>query len=260
VEDILTSFAERRGEAGIFLDYDGTLSDIVPRPDQARPAAGVAALLEQLAREFRFVSVVSGRATPELADWLGPKVDIWGVHGAQHSVGGRTEWSPSATPHLEKMTEVRDAARAALRSKGLPEDLVEDKDLVVALHYRAAADPDAAQTALEQIANDLAEEFGVVRADGRKVIELRPPVEMSKASVILDKARELDFRAVLFAGDDLVDLPAFDAVDELSRAGALGVKVAVDSPEAPKELIRRADLVVDGPRGLVELLSRLTAT
>jgi trehalose 6-phosphate phosphatase len=60
-------------------------------------------------------------------------------------------------------------------------------------------------------------------------------------------------------GDDRIDLPGFDALDALDADGVHTLRVAVDSPEVPTELIERADLVVDGPRAVVELLARLRA-
>ena len=90
------------------------------------------------------------------------------------------------------------------------------------------------------------------------VVELKPPVEFSKAEVVLNRAREVDARAVVFAGDDLVDLPAFDALDELERDGRTCLRIAVSSGEAPSELLDRADLVVEGPEGLVAWLMEVS--
>ena len=255
--DLLDEFLKRRTEAGVFLDYDGTLSEIVEHADQARPVEGVAELLVELAKRFRLVAIVSGRATPELVEWLGPGVEIWGVHGAQRALEGRTEWTAQVASHLSVMAQARDIARDAVDAMD-DGSVVEDKGIVIALHYRPARDADAARAKLEVIADDLVERFDLVRSDGRMVIELRPKVQISKARVVLERARELDLRAVLFAGDDRVDLPAFDAVDELVSEGVVGIKVGVDSPEVPEELLIRADVVVRGPRGLVELLRALT--
>ena len=65
--------------------------------------------------------------------------------------------------------------------------------------------------------------------------------------------------AVCFFGDDVGDLPAYDALDRLSAAGKTTVKVAVSTVEAPVPLLERADLVVDGPLGALDVLHRLLA-
>jgi trehalose 6-phosphate phosphatase len=77
--------------------------------------------------------------------------------------------------------------------------------------------------------------------------------------VVLDRAREEDLEAVAFFGDDVVDLPGFDALDILEKEGARTLRVAVDSSEAPRALIERADVVVQGPAGAVSLLRELLA-
>ncbi|MGI8407945.1 MAG: trehalose-phosphatase, partial [Actinomycetota bacterium] len=84
------------------------------------------------------------------------------------------------------------------------------------------------------------------------------PEEFSKAAVVLDRSRELGLNAGAFVGDDRIDLPGYDALDLLASEGDfLALKVAVDSDEVPEELLRRADLIVDGPQETVDLLRRL---
>ena len=68
--------------------------------------------------------------------------------------------------------------------------------------------------------------------------------------------RDRGVRAILYAGDDLGDLSAFAAVDELRESGIPGVKVCSGSPEAP-EVAQAADIVVDGPAGIADLLETL---
>jgi trehalose 6-phosphate phosphatase len=258
-EDALRPFLDAPEVAGIFLDFDGTLSEIVHIPSEARPLDGVAATLARLAVRFKLVAIVSGRSAAQLVEWFGPEAEVWGVHGAERSVGGRVELSERAEPFSALMARVKeDAARrvAALRIDGV---LVEDKGVMLGLHFRAAADRDRARRELDAIADELAAGYGLRRAGGRLAFELRPPVEFSKEIVVLQRAREATLKAAAFVGDDRVDLPAFDALDELAKQGVATLRVAVDSDEAPPELIERADIVVPGPAGVLELLSRLAA-
>ena len=251
--------AARPERAGLFLDFDGPLPEIDERPSDARPAPGVAAALERVAARFALVAVVSGRSAAELLDWLGPGVEIWGVHGAERTDGGRVVPSERALPYHDLMRRVVADASAAVERLGLPGVLVEDKGVMATLHYRAAPDPGAAARALDALAADLARRHGLARAEGRMAYELRPPAEFSKRLVVLDRARSLGLEAAAFVGDDVVDLPAFDALDELAREGVVTVRVGVDSDEAPPEVVERADVVVRGPAGVVALLERLAA-
>lgn len=254
-DDLLRPFLERPERAGIFLDFDGTLSEIVHVPSEARPVAGATDLLSALARRYAVLAIVSGRSAHELVEWLGPEVEIWGAHGAQRAVDGRVEVSPVAAPFRPLMRTVVSEATAHVERLGLDGVVVEDKDVMVGLHFRNAAERDRARAELDGLAEALATEHGLIRAGGRLAFELRPPVELTKAAVVRERAAGLS--AVAFAGDDRVDLPGFDALDELARAGVATLRIAVSSDEAPPELLERADVVVEGPAGAVELLRRL---
>jgi trehalose 6-phosphate phosphatase len=90
--------------------------------------------------------------------------------------------------------------------------------------------------------------------EGKMVLELVPADRPMKGGAVERLARERGLDAVLFAGDDVADIDAFEALDRLSDEGMLTLRVAVRGPETPEELVGRADLAVDGPGGLVELL------
>lgn len=259
MSDQLAAFKAGADAAGILLDFDGTLSPIVDVPSSARPLAGVPEILARLARNYRTVAIVSGRSAHELVDWLGPELDIWGVHGAERSRPGDTEvvLSPAAARFADTMTRVREEAQRALTSLGIGGTLVEDKGVMVVLHYRAAENTADAQEMLEGLSRHLASTYGLREAEGKMAFELRPPIASSKGDVVLTLAEEAELQAILFAGDDIVDLPAFDALDGLASDGVLGLRVAVTSQEAPIELVERADIVVQGPRGMMELLQQL---
>ena len=245
-----------RARAGIFIDFDGTLSHIVDVPSDARPALGAVEALGLLAEHFALVAIVSGRGTEELLGWLGPKLEIWGVHGAERAIAGEVTLAPEVRPYLPVLARVREAAERALEEPVFEGCLVEDKGVVVALHHRMAVSP-GAEDRLRALADSLASEYGLVRTDARMAFELRPPVDISKGSVVQRRAREMDLSAAAFIGDDLVDLVAFDALDELEEEGTTVLRVAVSSDEAPAELLERADLVVEGVEGAVEWLSDL---
>ncbi len=254
-EELLRPFLERPERSGIFLDFDGTLSEIVRVPSDARPMRGARELLAALARRYAVTAIVSGRSAHELLDWLGPETEIWGVHGAQRTAGGKVELSPAAAPFEDLMRTVHDEAAARVEELGLEGVIVEDKAVMVTLHFRNATDHGRARAALDAVASELVSRHGLTRASGRLAYELRPPVAFTKAAVVRERSRDL--QAVAFAGDDRVDLPAFDALDDLAKHGVATLRIAVSSPEAPAELLERADVVVGGPRGALEFLNRL---
>jgi trehalose 6-phosphate phosphatase len=243
--------------AAVFLDFDGTVSQIVEIPSDARPVEGAREVLSELARRLEVVSIVSGRSAVQLLEWLGPSLEIWGVHGAEHIVDGRVELSDFVAPYAGVMADVRAELEKRCADLAIPGVLVEDKAAVVGLHYRNAPVTREAREKLEALAIDVARAHGLKMLPGRMVIEVKPPVEFSKADVVRRLADEHDVRAAAFLGDDVGDLSAFDALDELAARGVATVRVGVRSHESPSELLERADEVVDGPEEAVDWLRSL---
>jgi len=254
MHEALRAIKEQSQRAGLFLDFDGTLSEIVEDPAGARPLEGVSGVLMELTRAYALVAIVSGRDANQLVEWLGPWVEIWGVHGAQRAVGGRVELTEEAKTHRELILEARGEAERRVAELGIEGALVEDKEVAFNLHFRASPNPSRAKQALDELSREIAQRFGLRRKEGRMSFELNPPSEFSKAGVVLERSLQEELSAVAFIGDDAVDLPAFDALDRLAERGLATVRVAVSSEEAPKELIERADVVVEGPAGVLKLL------
>ena len=230
------------------LDYDGTLSPIVADAAAALPQEGVPDLLARLRDRLGLVAVVSGRPIDFLAPLLPPGLVLAGLYGLELAVDDQRLDHPQSGNWREVVDDV--AGRAEIRG---PAGVgVERKGLSLTLHYRTVPDQEAATAAY---AAEEAHRSGLVARPARMSWELHPPIEVDKGTAVLDLAD--DFAAVAFAGDDVGDLPGFDALDELADRGVATLRIAVDSPEAPPELLERADIVVDGPQGLVTLLESL---
>ncbi|CAL9309582.1 trehalose-phosphatase [Streptomyces sp. SudanB52_2052] len=245
------------GKALIGLDFDGTLAPIVADPERARAHPEAVPALAALAPKVAAVAVVTGRPA-EVAVRNGAFAD---VPGLEHLVVlghyGAERWdarsgeitAPAPHPGVEA---VRAELPGLLEGSGT---WVEDKGRAVAVHTRRAPDPQAAFEALRSPLTDLATRHGLIVEPGRMVLELRPP-GMDKGVALSDFAREIGAGSVLYAGDDLGDLPAYAAVDALRSDGTPGLLVCSGSDEVT-ELRERADLVVDGPEGVVALLAAL---
>jgi len=250
----------------VALDYDGTLSHIVSRPMDATPVPGAVDALRALAARVGTLAIITGRPVDALLELTGLPADgegdealenltILGQYGLQRWEGASGKMtSPEPLPGV---AAVRAQLPEVLRDAP-PGVTVEDKVQALVVHVRRAADPDAALGALTPALRQLAEEHGLEAAPGKKVLELRPP-HHDKGRALRELVDERSARAVLMAGDDLGDLPAFDAVETLRSAGVAGLTVCSDGPEVPAALRERADLVVDGPTGVVALLQVLAA-
>lgn len=252
-EELLQPFLVDPSRAAVISDFDGTLAPIVDDPEKSEALDGAQHLLTQLSDEYGCVAVVSGRPLRFLRDRLGsgPKVKLRGIYGLESS----REGEPTEDSTAEQW---RDAV-AAVAERGDAEApagvTIERKGLSVTIHYRTA--PEAAPWADAWSAAQ-ADASGLLRHPGRMSWELIPPVPVDKGTTVLDLGSGFD--AVCFIGDDKGDLPAFQALDELARRGAYVLKVVVDSPEVPADLLREADVTVDGPAGALDLLRRLART
>jgi trehalose 6-phosphate phosphatase len=253
--DALDPIRAEPGRAGIFTDFDGTLSEIAPTPGEAVAVPGARETLEALAGIYDLVAVISGRRAADLASLLGRPAGVrwYGLYGLEVERGAV---DPMAETLLERVTELLpevEAVAAAVRGA-----IVEPKGLQVAIHYRAASDPEGAARVLRERLRPIADRAGLKVLEGKKVLELAPERGSTKGDVVERTTRSRDLRAILYAGDDLADREAFAAVERLRARGVTGVTVAVRSAETPEELLNRADLVVDGPGELVGLLGTLT--
>jgi trehalose 6-phosphate phosphatase len=234
--DLLARLAERPAEAAILLDVDGTLAPIVSQPDEAVVPERTRAVLSGLAERYGLVACLSGRPGADAAR-------IVGVEGVRYVGEHGLELEPGADEWAEQL-----AAFAAL----VDWPAEEGKRLTLSFHYRSADDVAAAESALRAVA-DRALEEGLRPRWGRRVLEIRPPVRADKGTAVVRLLGESGLRRALYAGDDTTDVDAFRGLDGLEVA----VRIAVVSDEAPDQLAHAADLLVEDPEALAEVLARL---
>jgi len=240
----------------VAVDFDGTLAPIVPDPADSRPAPGAIAALRAIAERGGQVAVITGRDARTAVELGGldavPGLVVAGLYGAEQWHDGVL----TTLPEPEAMTRLR-AELPPVVAQGDPRLWIEDKRLSLVVHGRLAPDPEVALDPLRDPVAKLGEGLGLDVHPGRGVIELRLP-GYDKGSALRHVVDELHPTGVLFVGDDLGDLPAFAAVAGLRRAGTPAWSVAVASAEVP-EVADAADIRVDGPAGVVALLTALTS-
>lgn len=245
--------------AAVFCDIDGVLAPIVRRAEDAKVSQEASLLLGRLARRYGCVACVSGRSAAEARRLVGVGgIAYAGSHGAELLEPGAT--SPRTNPAF-KSWEGRVKDFVAARDNPDLRRLrvrIEDKGPIAALHWRGAPDEEAARGRVEELARE-AEDAGLATHWGRKVLELRPPVSFDKGQAVRDMVERAEVRAAVYGGDDTTDLDAFDALSALIEEGRLdaAVRVGVGSEEGPREIVERADVVVDGVRGFTQVLVAL---
>jgi trehalose 6-phosphate phosphatase len=253
--DAVKKLAADPGATSIVTDFDGTLALVVADPEAVWAIDGVVDSLAAAARSFRRTAVVSGRPASFLLSRLTGTdgqipagVSLAGLYGMELVEGDTVTVHPDALTWVPEVDKVVAAAEA-----GAPPGVgIERKGLSVTLHVRTV--PHEAHWA-ETFAEAHARLSGLVVHPGRMSWELRPPVDVDKGTTVDDIIA--GSTAACFMGDDIGDLPAFDALDRFAAAGGHAVRIAVDSAEAPRQLMKRADVVADGPAAAVDLLAWL---
>ncbi|MFJ4920941.1 trehalose-phosphatase [Streptomyces sp. NPDC088725] len=255
----LAAFLAAPGKAVVVLDFDGTLAEIVPDPEQARAHPRAVPALAALAPNVASVAVLTGRPAGLAVRYGG----FAGVPGLDHLVVlghyGAERWDAiTGTVNTPEPHPGVAAARAELpgfldRFGSWEGTWIEEKGQAVAVHTRRATDPQAAFEALRGPLADLAAKHGLVLEPGRMVLELRPP-GVDKGVALKEYVREVGAETVVYAGDDLGDLAAFAAVEELRAAGHPALLIA--SGDVP-EVTGKADLLLSGPAALADFLAAL---
>lgn len=258
----LAAFLADPVRALVSLDFDGTLAPVVERPEDAAPAAGAIASVAALSAVVGTVVILTGRAAPDVVARAGlvdapglERLVVLGHYGLQRWEGRTGQVvGPSPAPGLQAVAL---ALPGLLASAGASEARIEDKQHSMAVHARGLESPGQVLDGLRRPLAALAAAHGLEVVPGRLVLELRPP-GTDKGRALEALIRTTHPSAVLVVGDDLGDLPAFEAVRRARDQGTPGLMVCSGSVEAP-DVAAAADLVVDGPTGVVRLLTALVA-
>ena len=234
---LLAPLVEAPEASALIFDVDGTLAPIAARPELAAVPEATREEIRRLAGRYLLVACVSGRAGEDARRLVG-------VDGVAYVGNHGLELDPRADEFAARVARFRDGVSWP----------VEDKRLSLTHHYREADDEEAARAELERVA-ERAHATGLVPRWGRKVLEVRPPIEADKGTAVTTLLAAASARRALYAGDDTTDLDGFTG---LSSAGLEhAVRVAVASDEGPSELREAADLVVPSPQAFAELLRSL---
>ncbi|GAA4118437.1 trehalose-phosphatase [Nocardioides fonticola] len=258
----------RAARTVVGLDFDGTLAPLVDDPERAHIHPGAAEVLADLATGVAAIAVITGRPArqvlalgglEEVGDALaarGTTLHVFGQYGNERwSSTQRRIVSPRPPAGLASFE--RELPRT-LRANDAAEAWVEDKGLAVAVHTRRMDDPDAAFERLLEPVRELAEENGLIVEPGRHVVEVRS-AGMHKGLAVRRLVEETGAEGFVFGGDDLGDVEAFEALGALEDDGLAVLRLASASADGDNPLVPLADVVVDGPDGVLAFLARLAA-
>ncbi len=237
----------------LFLDYDGTLTPIVARPEMAVLSSQARKILKQLSHHCLFkLAIISGRSLSELRTLLAlENIAYAGNHGLEIECPpdyrqGRSRETITFThpmakkfqPRLERLEH-----RLSKRLSDIDGIVIQNKGLTLSLHYRLAE-----QTAIKRIKQLLFEAIECAGAkdklqvtEGKKVLEVRPPIDWNKGKAIewLLQIYRTQGSLPIFAGDDVTDEDGFRVLHKLGGISILvgkdkassAARYSLDSPE-----------------------------
>jgi trehalose 6-phosphate phosphatase len=256
--EVVGPLAANLSHALIALDFDGTLAPIVRDPAASRPTAGAVDTLIAMARAGARIAVITGRDAATALDLGGfaaiPGVVVAGLYGAEFWHAGELD-SPGQPQVIDELRAELPGAIA-----DVDDDIwIEDKRLSLVVHARRAARPEAAIEGVRPAVEALAARLGLETHDGKGVLEVRLP-GYDKGAVLRELVARFEPSVVLFAGDDLGDVPAFEAVRVMRGTGLLAFGVAVAGASENPEAVEAADLRVNDPAEFVDLLGDIART
>lgn len=264
--DALERFLKRAGEdpraTALFCDLDGTVSPIAPRPSEAVVPERSRTVLRALVARLGLVAFVTGRTLEDGRRLAGVDGAAYvGLHGLEvRERGGELLADPRAEQYVPA---IRAVAERAARELG-DEDLgvvLEDKRLVLAIHYRLARDPATTRHEILSRVVEPARASGLAIATGHFSFEVRPPLPFTKGAAVKRLLAAGDYLSALACGDDLTDVTAFAAVHRWRERDArrAGCAVAAVTAETPRPVLDEADVRVRATGGIHRVLTRLAA-
>jgi trehalose 6-phosphate phosphatase len=237
-------------------DFDGTISQIASTPEGAVVHPDCREWLSRLSEALPLVAIISGRPAEDVHRLVDLESVVYvGNHGLETWESGQIKIEPSASKQVEHIRRIAGAARRVLTGPGI---VFEDKGAAYAVHYRQAPDPELAGEEAASVLKKLAAGTGVKVMEGRRVVELRPDLEIDKGTALFDLLSRHHLASATYAGDDLTDADAFAGLRRWSSVNdRASVAVAICSSEMPAQLGKDADLVLPGVEAWADFLEQL---
>lgn len=259
--DFVAPLRENPERSAVLIDLDGTLAPIVMHAQDAHISEPMRRPLIDIAKRYKLVACVSGRRAADARRIVSlGSMAYLGSHGSELLAPGATK------PVVDK--EIASWARAVAKfaRNAYNDELrrlrirLEDKESIVAFHWRGTPDEEESEAEVKKVAAN-AEAEGFTTHWGRKVLEIRPPLQISKGDGIAKLIEQADISMALYVGDDTTDVDAFETLSELvsSQKLEIGLRIGVSSDETPPALEAQADLMVDGTDGVRYLLLALSS-
>ena len=244
---------------GLVFDIDGTLSPIVPIPDEAGLVPGVVPLLKE-ARNYAHVAIMTGREVEDGAAMINVDgLTYIGTHGLEWCDGlpalHSAQIVPEARAYIAPGRYLLNLAEKEL--SGLPGIIVERKRVGGSIHYRLSPHPQQARRKILALLEEPARSVNMRLSEGKRIVEIRTPLAINKGEALRRFAHRLGLHGIIFAGDDRTDLDAVTEILNLRKEGIAALSVVVQHADTLPALLEHGDIIVQEVDGMVRLLREI---
>lgn len=220
--------------SAILTDIDGTISEIAATPEEAVVTLSMKKELSKLKEKFQMVGVISGRSVQNAKAMVGVDGILYiGNHGMEYVNNGEIFVDPEAVKYLANIKKIAEKLKNSELSKikGL---MFEDKDICISIHYRKCELQEDARKRIMDVINDSIDTSELKLTEGRKLVELKPPISRDKGFIVEKIIEKYDLNRVIYLGDDVTDFDAFKKLKELEKTGKIRTaSILVLSSEIP---------------------------
>ncbi|GJW45330.1 probable trehalose-phosphate phosphatase D [Tanacetum coccineum] len=255
----------------VFLDYDGTLSNIVPNPDEAFMTNKMRRVVSEAARCFP-TAIISGRSRDKVYEFV-KLDDIY--YAGSHGLDIAAPFQCVGDPNIQNSSVDKNGDEVVLfqpaqqyqpsinkilvvlkeETEGIKGVMLENNKFCVSVHFRNVSDQDF--PVLEELVKSVVHDFGEFRlSEGKKVFEIRPDIEWDKGHALEYLLKTLGYEnsndvLPIYIGDDRTDEDAFKAIKNRGK----GYSIVVSS--TPKDTM--ASYSLRSPCDVKKFLSRLVS-
>lgn len=249
-----------RRPSALLFDFDGTLSELVDDPADARIERRAEAAIRKLTKLVDVVAIVTGRAVSDVQTRLDTsELIVVGNHGLEWVVRGEHKQHDAGLQATRAVRSTLSEIRERLVRDSLAQGVIfEDKELSASIHYRMAPNQKQVGSVLIPLARRVATSHGLRVTEGKLIVELRPEAEVSKGTAMHQLQEQLGLASMVFLGDDLTDVDGFRSLRALREAGTIeSLAVGVLGRDSHPDVALVADVGVAEVRGVAQYLEQL---
>lgn len=248
--DYLDEFETFRKDekTAVITDIDGTISKIVLDPYDASISQIMKTTLEKLVNKFQIVGVITGRNVRNAKEMLEVEGLLYiGSHGLEYLKDDEIYIEPEVEEYLPLIKKVAQNIQTEEELCNIKNILFQEKGLCFTVHYRKCEDQEGTRRKILDAINELEglENFKIT--EGRKVVEIRPKIGHDKGTILEKLINENKLEKVIYLGDDVTDVDAFNKLKELNgKDKVTGAGIVVVSEEVPEYVEENASFYVKG--------------